>query len=93
METVRLGVHSDPAPQVRPALGKGTTFRCTRNNGKVKKEMRTFGTKTRELMELRNWLHSESCTHLPRTSRPLCYHQLSPPLWWKGTQLAATEDS
>jgi len=38
------------------------------NNGKVKKQMRTLGTKTRELVELRNWLQSEGCTHVAMES-------------------------
>ena len=31
---------------------------------KPMKEVRTFGTKTRELMELRDWLHDNGCTHV-----------------------------
>jgi transposase len=31
-------------------------------NGKVHKQVRTFGTITRELLALRNWLLSEGCT-------------------------------
>jgi len=38
------------------------------SNGKVNKQMRTFGTKTRELVELRNWLQSEGCTHVAMES-------------------------
>ena len=33
------------------------------NNGKVKKQIRTFNTTTRELVKLREWLLSEGCTH------------------------------
>ena len=33
-------------------------------NGKVQKQIRTFGTTTRELLSLREWLLSEGCTHL-----------------------------
>jgi len=29
-----------------------------------KKEVRTFGTKTRELMEMRDWLHDNGCAHV-----------------------------
>jgi transposase len=29
-----------------------------------KKEIRTFGTTTRELMQLRDWLHESGCTHI-----------------------------
>ena len=34
------------------------------NSGKVHKQVRTLGTTTRELMGLREWLLSESCTHV-----------------------------
>src|SRR6516162_2756071 len=34
-----------------------------RKDGKVQKQMRTFGTTTRELVGLRAWLLSEGCTH------------------------------
>ena len=37
-------------------------------NGKVKKQIRTFGTTTRELVSLREWLQSEGCTHLAMES-------------------------
>src|SRR5215469_11035690 len=35
-----------------------------RREGKVQKQMRTFGTTTRELVSLREWLLSEGCTHV-----------------------------
>ena len=35
---------------------------------KVKKVIRTFGTTTRELLALRQWLLSESCTHVAMES-------------------------
>ena len=35
-----------------------------RQDGKVQKQMRTFGTTTRELVGLREWLLSERCTHV-----------------------------
>jgi transposase len=35
-----------------------------RKDGRVRKQMRTFGTTTRELVCLRQWLLSEGCTHL-----------------------------
>jgi transposase len=38
------------------------------DHGKVKKQMRSFGTKTRELVELRQWLESEGCTHVAMES-------------------------
>ena len=37
-------------------------------NGKVKKQIRTFGTTTRELLALREWLQSEGCTHVAMES-------------------------
>lgn len=35
-----------------------------RKDGKVQKQIRTFATTTRELMNLREWLGSEGCTHV-----------------------------
>ncbi len=37
-------------------------------NGKVQKQIRTFGTTTRELLSLREWLLSEGCTHIAMES-------------------------
>src|SRR6202158_1452822 len=37
-------------------------------NGKVQKQVRTFGTTTRELLGLREWLLSEGCTHVAMES-------------------------
>jgi transposase len=37
-------------------------------NGKVQKQIRTFGTTTRELVSLRQWLLSEGCTHVAMES-------------------------
>jgi transposase len=37
-------------------------------DGRVQKQMRTFGTTTRELVNLREWLLSEGCTHLAMES-------------------------
>ena len=37
-------------------------------NGKVGKQMRTFGTTTRALLSLRQWLLSEGCTHVAMES-------------------------
>jgi len=39
-----------------------------RRNGKVQKQMRTFGTTTRELVGLREWLLAEGCTHVAMES-------------------------
>ena len=35
-----------------------------RGDGRVPKQMRTFGTNTRELVGLREWLLSDGCTHV-----------------------------
>jgi transposase len=37
-------------------------------NGKIKKQIRTFNTTTRELVKLREWLLSEGCTHVAMES-------------------------
>jgi len=37
-------------------------------NGQVQKQVRTFGTTTRELLGLREWLLSEGCTHVAMES-------------------------
>jgi transposase len=37
-------------------------------DGRVQKQMRTFGTTTRELVSLREWLLSEGCTHVAMES-------------------------
>jgi transposase len=37
-------------------------------NGKVHKEIRTFGTTTRDLLALREWLLSQGCTHVAMES-------------------------
>jgi transposase len=39
-----------------------------RKDGKVQKLLRTFGTTTRELLSLRQWLVSEGCTHVAMES-------------------------
>ena len=39
-----------------------------RDHGKVEKQMRSLGTKTRELVELRQWLEAEGCTHVAMES-------------------------
>jgi hypothetical protein len=35
-----------------------------RKDGKVQKQVRTFGTTTRELFSMREWLLSQGCTHV-----------------------------
>jgi transposase len=39
-----------------------------RKDGKVQKQIRTFGTTTRELVSLREWLLSEGCSHVAMES-------------------------
>jgi hypothetical protein len=39
-----------------------------RKDGKVQKQMRRFGTSTRELLSLRDWLLSEDCTDVAMES-------------------------
>lgn len=39
-----------------------------RKDGKVQKQLRTFGTTTRELLSLREWLLSQGCTHVAMES-------------------------
>ena len=46
-----------------------------RRDGKVQKQMRTFGTTTRELVGLREWLLSEGCT--ARQARSAGLHSLT----------------
>jgi transposase len=48
-----------------------------RNDGRVQKQVRTFGATTRELMQLRAWLLAEGCTHVAMEStgvdwKPVC---------------------
>jgi transposase len=37
-------------------------------DGRVQKQMRTFGSTTRELVSLREWLRTEGCTHVAMES-------------------------
>lgn len=39
-----------------------------RQDGRVQKQLRTFGTTTRELLQLREWLISQGCTHVAMES-------------------------
>jgi transposase len=50
---------------------QATVMAClliVRKDGKVQKQMQTFGTTTRELLSLREWLLSEGCTHMAMES-------------------------
>ena len=42
-------------------------------NGTVQKSMQNFGTTTRELMSLREWLLSQGCTHVAMESTGVCW--------------------
>jgi transposase len=42
-------------------------------NGTVHKQMRFFGTTTRELVNLRDWLLTEGCTHVGMESTGVCW--------------------
>jgi hypothetical protein len=39
-----------------------------RKDGRVQKQIRTFGSTTRELVSLREWLRTEGCTHVAMES-------------------------
>ena len=39
-----------------------------RKDGKVQKQVRIFGTTTRELLSMREWLLSQGCTHVAMES-------------------------
>ena len=39
-----------------------------RRDGKVQKQVRTFGTTTRELLSMREWLLFQGCTHVAMES-------------------------
>jgi transposase len=45
---------------------KDTVVACLRRvvDGRVKREVRTFGTTTRDLLELSDWLASQRCRHV-----------------------------
>jgi transposase len=45
-------------------------------NGQVQKQVRTFGTTTRELMGLREWLLSQGCTHVAMESTGVYWKQI-----------------
>jgi transposase len=50
---------------------QATVVACALNvskNGKAQKQIRTFGTATRELLSLREWLLSQGCTHVAMES-------------------------
>src|SRR5436309_2112946 len=70
--------YADPVERgCRLDVHQATVVACllaVRTDGKVHKQMRNFGTTTRELLGLRNWLLSESCTHVAMES---------PGVYWK----------
>jgi transposase len=52
-------------------------------DGKVQKQMRTFGTTTRELLNLREWLLSQGCTHAAMGARESIGNPFTPS-WREG---------
>ena len=54
-----LDVHQATGVACRLLVGK---------DGRVQKQLRTFGTTTRELVWLREWLLAQGCTHLAMES-------------------------
>jgi transposase len=42
-------------------------------DGQVQKQVRTFGTTTQQLLSLREWLLSESCSHVAMESTGVCW--------------------
>ena len=60
-----------PQAQLRPNVHQATVVACVLivlKSGKVHKEIRAFGTTTRELLALREWLLSQGCTHVAMES-------------------------
>jgi hypothetical protein len=50
---------------------QATVVECllhVKRDGRVQKQMRNFGTTTRALVSLREWLRSEGCTHVAMES-------------------------
>src|SRR5215831_11906798 len=71
----RLGIGGVMQTMVERGCGldvhQATVVAClliVRKGGSVQKQMRTFGTTTRDLVNLREWLVSEGCTHLAMES-------------------------
>src|SRR5215831_20245582 len=71
----RLGIGGVMQTMVERGCGldvhQATVVAClliVRKGGRVQKQMRTFGTTTRDLVNLREWLLSEGCTHLAMES-------------------------
>src|SRR5437667_5626014 len=58
-----------------------------RKDGRVQKQMRTFGTTTRELVGLREWLLSEGCTQVAMESTGVYWKPIYAKgpwrLWWR----------
>jgi transposase len=54
-------------------------------NGKVHKQIRTFGTTTRELLALREWLLSQGCTHVAMESTGVYWKPVYAVLEGEGT--------
>ena len=54
-------------------------------NGKVHQQIRTFGTTTRELLGLREWLLSQGCTHVAMESTGVYWKPVYAVLEGEGT--------
>src|SRR5215471_11972739 len=55
--------------------------RVVRDDGKVQKQMRTFATSTRELLNLRAWLEGEGCRQVAMESTGVYGNRFTP--FWK----------
>ena len=67
---------------------QGTVVAClliVSKNGKVHKQIRTFGTTTRELLALREWLLSQDCTHVAMESTGVYWKPVYAVLEGEGT--------
>jgi transposase len=53
-----------------------------RKDGKMQKQLRTFGTTTRELLGLREWLLAEGCTHVAMESTGVDLYGVAEPQWF-----------
>jgi hypothetical protein len=68
---------------------QATVVACSlmvRRDGKVQKQMRMFGTTTRELMGLREWLLYEGCTYVALESTGVYVQTAKWPNSWFGVR-------
>jgi hypothetical protein len=67
---------------------KKTVVACvmlTSPNGRVQKSVRTFGTTTAEILELRDWIDAQQVSHLALESTGIALRVRSIISWRKGT--------